>query len=125
MSQARKLADETLPVIPVDGSPSVRGPEITSLPPLPHGPALRELSAPSDGPSALTDRPAASQGSKKKKKKGGFGRSVLLLFVIGFLSFGTAAGLTAGIVLGNVEIKTGKVKEVLHDVKTFIQQMRS
>ena len=134
MTEARKLGPSTLPDIPVAGVNAprsgdpvpIRGPASDlKLPPLPthdavYGDAELAVSAAPSRPS----RPSTA-GAKKTKKKGSFGRTLLILFLIGFTSFAGGAGLTAGIVIGNFDMKSGKVKEALQGVKTFIQQMRN
>ncbi len=154
MSEARKLDNSGLPEIPVNGAQPPRrdGPvpiraQDERLPPLPaagpspdaaaprrkavpdggrpapgvHEPSLGEAELATSG---APERPARAP-QKKKRKKGGVGRALLILFLVGFVSFAGTAGLTAGIVLGNFDMKSGKVKEAVQGVKVFFQQLRN
>jgi hypothetical protein len=128
MSEARKLDESGLPEIPVDG---MKLKHDAALPPLPATqPAayLGEAALPSGNPVRTGEaehaktRPSAAV---KKKKKGGFGRALLILTLIGMVSFAGGASLTAGIVLGNIDTKSGRLKETLDSAKVFIKQLRN
>src|SRR5262249_4798785 len=135
MAEARKLAGDTppeLPDIPVDLGqrprsrdsvpvrPADEGSAAKRLPPLPAGEAA--------GAEAEIKVPPASALTRSKapvRRKGGLGRALLILVLVGLASFAGGAGLTAGIVLGNFDAKTGQVKETLKKVKAYVQQLRS
>jgi hypothetical protein len=143
MAEARKLDRPPLPEIPVDRhSPANGSAPSAILPPLPQAlGTLRDSLEPapvSSGPSAhavedaatsaVSDAPGPVRSGKRRAPaghSGGAGRAFVILSLIGFLSFAAGAGLTAGIVLGNFDMKTGKVRETLQSVKTIIQQLRS
>ncbi len=127
MSEAKKL------VPPEDRSAS-GAPEPLVYAPERQGPVvdLRTVSAVPEelGLPALDQRPLAEMPPEpetalltmaKPMKKGGSGRTFVILFLIGFAAFACGVALAAAVLTGMLDIQSGWVKDLLHEIKALLR----
>ena len=118
MAEARKLDA---------GSPKAANGDVVlgtaeALPPLPDALTAREPKV----SQATAPRPRTSSTAQAvAKKKGGFGRAFLALFLVGLTAFAFAAALTSMVVTGMLDLKSGGLKASLKTFKTFVTQLKS